>query len=107
MKFQFTAISRMTLDHTPEALTSQLISTEVLLECSNNIDASQYSDRGCPKKEGIKPLTMAFTQGLIANIHAAHEMGYWSSAEHLRHIIGELERGFIQVPEVSMREYKS
>ena len=105
MKFQFTAIARITLEHTPGATTSQHLSTDVVLECSSNMDASAYSDRGLPKKEGVKPLTMALTQGLIANIHAAHDKGYWDSAHHLRHIIGELERGFARVSEVKTEKF--
>lgn len=100
MKVQFTATSRLTLEHNQEDETSRHHSTEVRLECSNNLDTRRYADRGIPKKEGVKPLTLALTQGLIANIHAAHDSEYWDSAKHLRFIIDELELGFVQTSPV-------
>lgn len=106
MKFQFTATSRITLRHKPGDKDSKHQSTEIRLEVSNNMDARQYIDRGVPRKEGIKPLTLALTQGLIANIHAAHDKGYWDSAKHLRFIISELERGFARVGDVSEADYE-
>lgn len=45
-------------------------------------------------------------QGLIGNIHLAHEKGFRDSAEHLRWIISELERGFIEVTNVQQSNFK-
>jgi hypothetical protein len=106
MKFQFTATSRITMVHTKGEATSQHESTEILLSVSNNLDPRKYLDRGVPRKEGVKPLTIALTHGLIANIHAAHERGFWDSAEHLRFIINELETGFSRVADVTEDDYK-
>jgi len=44
-------------------------------------------------------MTQCFTQGIIACLHKAHHEGWWDSAEHLRYVIAELERGFI-IPSV-------
>lgn len=58
----------------------------------------EYNDRrGLPTKAGSHALTNAFVQGLVGNIHHAHQKGFKDSAEHLRYIIAELERGFINV----------
>lgn len=105
MKFQFTATSRITLEHNQGDATSYHRTTQVRLDVSNNLDAKQYIDRGVPKKKGVKPLTEALIQGLVANIHAAHDKEYWDSAEHLRYIISKLERGFSHVVDVKNDYY--
>lgn len=72
------------------------LSTDILLDVSPNQDVKHFlQEGGIPTKEGIRPLTQCFIQGLVGNIHSAHQAGYWDSAEHLRYIIAELERGFI------------
>jgi hypothetical protein len=101
-KFQFTGISRITLIHSDGMLTSKLHSTDLRLELSNNLDNRKYLDKGIPTQNAIKPLTQCFIQGLVANIQAAHDHGYWDSAEHLRYIISELERGFIEVKDIQV-----
>lgn len=53
-------------------------------------------DSGFLTPEGFKAQTHGFVQGLIANIHAADQKGGWDSAEHIRYIIENLERGFAQ-----------
>jgi len=40
------------------------------------------------------------------NIHMAHEKGFRDSAEHLRWIISELERGFVTVANVEQSNFK-
>lgn len=53
-----------------------------------------------------KTLSNVLVQGLIGNIHLAHEKGFRDSAEHLRWIISELERGFIEVTNVQQSNFK-
>lgn len=78
----------------------------ISLEPSDNLDRSHYIDEnGMPKATAIKPLTQCFVQGLIGNIHSAHQSGHWDSAEHLRYIIAELERGFIAVAKVEKSKF--
>src|SRR5690606_37278053 len=55
-----------------------------------------YKSNGDPKKEWFKMATNILCQGLVANIHAAHQSKDWDSAELLRTIIQTLENGFIQ-----------
>jgi hypothetical protein len=102
MKYSFTAISRITLEHEEGWRTPILNKTDLILETSPNLDKKVYlDDHNLPIKEGVKPLTAALLHGLVANMHMAHEKGFWDSAEHLRFIIAELEKGFINPAKVS------
>lgn len=81
--------------------------TEFNLYMSSNLDQSHYiTKEGVPNAEGAKALTQVLVQGLVANIHSCHEEGYIDSAEHLRAIISELERGFIEVTNVETTTFK-
>lgn len=51
-------------------------------------------------KFGVKALSQVLVQGLNANIQGAHQNGIMDSAEHLRYVISELERAFVNVTEV-------
>lgn len=98
MQYSLTAIVKIRLGHVPGSTNSQHEGTDLRLEVSKNLDQQQYNDkRGLPTAKGSQALTLALVQGLVGNIHAAHQKGYRDSAEHLRHIISELERGFIKV----------
>lgn len=101
MRYHFTGISKVTYDHREGETTSTHVTTDMRLELSNNLDNRKYLDRGLPTKDAIKPLTQCFIQGIVANIHKSHQEGYWDSAEHLRYVIKELERGFSSVASVS------
>jgi len=105
MTASFTGISKVTLEPNPDGKSSRHIATDFRLEVSKNQEKKiflDFNDR--PKKEGIKPLTIAFIHGLVGNIHLAHEKGWWDSAEHLRYIIDELTRGFASVAKTSEGE---
>jgi len=108
MHASFTGISKVTLEPNPDGRSSRHVETDFRLEVSKNQDKSIFLDfKGRPKKEGIKPLTQTFIQGLVGNIHFAHEKGYWDSAAHLRYIIDELTRGFATVAKTSEGEITS
>ena len=70
---------------------------EMRLTTSNNIDVDAYADKktGGLNEAGYRVSTEILIQGMIANIHSAHDKGLIDSADHLRHIIGELEKRFI------------
>lgn len=86
------------MSHEKGAPTSKHVATDFRLDISNNLDKEIYLDEEeLPTKAGIKPLTQAFVQGLVGNIHMAHQKGYWDSAAHFRYIIDELQRGFVEV----------
>jgi len=108
MEFKFQGVCEITLKHKPSTGKSSLVKTDFNLDVSNNLDATKYLDSdGLPTADGTKSLTMVFVQGLVGNIHQAHEKGYWDSAAHLRYIIAELERGFATVASVSKSEFGS
>lgn len=96
LKFESKCV--LELEHTKGEKTTKHLSTKFNLYVSDNLDKSQYIDaEGVPTQVGTKVLTNNFVQGLIGNIHQAHDKGYWDSAGHLRYIIAELERGFIEI----------
>ena len=100
-EFSFTGISQVTMSHEKGAPTSRHVATDFRLDVSKNLDKGIYLDKeDLPTKAGIKPLTQAFIQGLVGNIHMAHEKGYWDSAGHLRYVMDELQRGFAEVAKV-------
>lgn len=102
MQFQIEGISVVTLDHTAGEKTSKYIKTDFNLSVSKNLDKKHFIDKnGYPTEKGTKALTQCFVQGLIGNIHNAHKEGFWDSAEHLRYIIAELEKGFVAPANVS------
>ncbi len=96
MEYTLTGTVKVTAEYHPGDTTSKHVSTDFLLEVSKNLDQLKYNDKeGLPTKMGSHALTQVFVQGLVGNIHLAHEKGWRDSAEHLRYIISELERGFI------------
>lgn len=83
------------------------IHTKFTLDISKNLDPSAYNDpSGLPTKNGCNAITQTLIQGLLGNIHTAHQQGYRDSAEHLRYIISKLEEGFIQVPDIRPDKYE-
>jgi hypothetical protein len=106
MEFYFEGVVKLTLEHTPGDNGSKHVSTDFYLEVSDNIIRDMYLTKDdLPTREGSRVLTSTLVQGLVANIHMAHQQGFRDSAEHLRYIIAELERGFIQVAEAKKAKY--
>jgi len=98
MEFFFTATSQVIMNHRKGETKSQHVATNVNIECSKNLDQRKYLNKdGLPTADGAKSMTIAFVHGLIGNIHHCHQLGYRDSAEHLRWIIAELEKGFATV----------
>jgi hypothetical protein len=74
---------------------------------SNNLEPTMYHDQGIPNSEsGCLAVTACLIQGLLLNIHGAHQNKYFDSAKHLRHIIESLEDGFVSVVQVNEGERK-
>lgn len=108
MEFEIEGRCVVKLAHKEGEKTSAHVATDFNLDVSKNLDRSQYLDKeDLPTAAGTKALTQCFVQGLVGNIHNAHQKGYWDSAEHLRYIISELERGFVQVATTYKSEFKS
>lgn len=98
MEYTLEGIVRVTAKHTKGSLKSQHVATDFYLEVSENLDESKYmNDEDVLTADGSKALTQCFIQGLVGNIHMAHERGYRNDVEHLRYIISELERGFSSI----------
>jgi hypothetical protein len=100
-EFYFKATCKLTMSNEVGVPTSKHVATDFRLDVSPNLQQDVYLQNDLPTKEAIKPMTQCFIQGLVGNIHFAHEKGWWDSAEHLRYIIKELERGFVEVAKVS------
>lgn len=91
---------KVTMEHSKGAITSVVKATDFYLTISKNLDQGKYLDKnGLPTAAGSHSLTVAFVMGLIGNIHMAHKKGYRNDAEHLRYIIAQLERGFVELAE--------
>lgn len=98
MVFEFEGKCVLQIEHEPGMQTSKHVQTKFNLDVSRNLDRKQYLDEeDLPTAAGVKALTNLFVQGLVGNVHHAHQKGYWNDAEHIRYIISELERGFVQI----------
>ena len=106
MEYSFKSTSEITLELKPGSTKSKLLTTKFNLECSDNLDISNYVDKeGFVTADGSKVLSNVLIQGLIGNIHMSHQKGVRNDAEHLRWIISELERGFIENMEVGLSTF--
>ena len=91
---EVTSMLHWTLDH--DRGTSTVRECEVSLGSSIPVDKSHLvADDGDFSATGVKAITQGLVQGLVTNIHSAHKVGIRDSAEHLRYVIKELERGFV------------
>lgn len=107
MEFSFEAKVVLTLEHQKGMTTSKHVATDFNLDVSKELNREMYLDKeDLPTESGSKTLSNVLVQGLIGNIHLAHERGFRDSAEHLRWIISELERGFIEVTNVQQSNFK-
>lgn len=99
--FTFTVITKLHLTYEQGAKTSLHNGLDLRLELSKNLQKEKYLVRDLPTKEGSHVITGALVQGLIANIKMSHEKGWRDESEHIRYIISELQRGFVQDATVS------
>ena len=107
MEFSFEAKVVLTLEHKKGMTTSKHVATDFNLKVIGELDKRQYLDKDdLPTNVGSKTLSNVLIQGLVGNIHMAHEKGFRDSAEHLRWIISELERGFVTVANVEQSNFK-
>lgn len=107
MEFSFEAKVVLTLEHKQGMTKSKHVATDFNLEVIGPLDRSNYiNNQGLPTGAGSQVLSNVLIQGLVGNIHMAHEKGFRDSAEHLRWIISELERGFVTVANVEQSNFK-
>lgn len=98
MEYKITGKSVLTLNHAKGDKTSTHVQADFNLDVSRELDRSQYLGKNdLPTEAGTKMLTQAFIQGLIGNIHHAHQQKYWKDSEHIRYVIEELKKGFVRI----------
>lgn len=100
--FAFKVVVQAIMEHKEGSATSKSKQVEMMLYPSPNLDKRQYLTNGegsSPTEAGSHAITMTLVQGLVANIHQAHQLKTIDSAAHLRKIISMLEDGFIQQAE--------
>lgn len=101
MEVEFIVNSKMKVDHDMITNEVRLIDTQFNLLVDSKIDPRPYTDSdGKLNKDGHNLVTRVLVESLVANIHISHQSETIDSAEHLRHIIAELENGFIRVGKV-------
>lgn len=101
MTVQFTSVSRLTLEVHKEYKHPRLEYADFLLEVSKELEYNDYHNKdGSPNAAGVQAMANCFIQGLNGLIHFAHKQGYRNDAEHLRYIVSELQRGFVENIEV-------
>lgn len=76
-----------------------LSSVGYTLHIPKGLDLKAYIGPNGYTPAGHKTITNVLIQNLIGSIHTAHQSKAWDSAEHLRYIIAELERGFVENPD--------
>jgi hypothetical protein len=107
MEFTFEAYVRLTMAHKEGQERSDHVATEFLLEPRYPLNRNVYLDKDdLPNQEGSKVLSNVLIQGLVGNIHLAHNNEWRDSAEHLRWIISELEKGFVAIANVEKTTLK-
>lgn len=107
MEITFEVRAALNLDHNEITNDTTQLSTQFNLKVDNKLNKSKYLDENnLPNKEGSIAVTSVLVHALVGNIHMAHEKGYRDSAEHLRFIIEELEKGFASVAEVQIGTFK-
>jgi 3',5'-cyclic AMP phosphodiesterase CpdA len=106
MEFSFEARVVLTLEHKEGMPSSKHKATNFNLFVFGDLDERVYLKDDLPTQEGSAVLSTVLVQGLVGNIHAAHQSGFRDSAEHLRWIIAELEKGFAAVAEVRESNFK-
>lgn len=106
MELTFEANVVLTVNHNPIEDETKHVSTKFNLGMHKPLVKEKYVDEeGNLNKDGSFALSNVLVQGLIANLHMAHDLGFRNSAEHIRWIISELERGFSEVTKVEQTFY--
>lgn len=95
MEVKFRVFAELTLGYAALDKRSTVLGVKFDLQLGDNLDDSAYFEDDKLNLEGHKAVTNVLVTSLVSNIHAAHQFGFRDSAEHLRYIITELERGFV------------
>lgn len=101
--FTYEAHVKLTIIPKPEEGRSTVKETNVHLDVPYSVGWKRPD--GLPNKDGMKAQTQALIQGLIATIHFAHQKNMWDSADHMKYVIDNLQRGFIAQAEAYEADY--
>jgi len=93
MNIQYEVSVLLNLELPEKGTKARIKNVDLIIEAGRFNPGLKKPDGGFTD-QGVKAVTDGLIQGLVANIHYAHQTGIRQSAEHLRHIIAELERGF-------------
>lgn len=97
-EFYIIPVTQVFYEWSSELRARRQLRTHIGLQVSDNLDKSSYFEKpNVFNKRGSYAFTDASIDGLISNIHVAHQKGWRDSAEHLRFIIQELTDGFTRV----------
>lgn len=106
VEYQFMVNAKVTAEADFVLKQSAVKHVEIHLTAKGTAGKHWKDKNGSLTPAGFKAQTQGFVQGLIANIHSAHQIGAWDSAEHLRYIIKNIEHGFalasVKVEETEM-----
>jgi hypothetical protein len=95
MKIAYQATVLLQLD-LPEGsgTKAKVEAVDMLLDAPGRMKEQLQLPDGSFTKQGCHAATDALLQGLISNLHYAHQSGHWKSHEHYQHILAILEKGF-------------
>lgn len=95
-QYHFVTVCKTTYEHHTGMETSQVISNDLRLELSGNLDRSVYIDgKGLPRKDALKPISANLLLGLITNIRMGAEKGWWKESEHMQWVINHLQEAYV------------
>lgn len=104
-QFEYVVSSHCIMEVNKEQTASKINEVNVLLTAKAELEKQWKDQDGIVNKDGMKVQTQGLIQGLIANIHFAHQHGLWDSAAHLRYIIDYLEQGFVKQAKATVGEF--
>lgn len=105
MQYGFKAMVVVEIEHQEGWTASKHLATKFNLETIGPLKREMYIENDLPTKMGSEALSITLVQGLVGNIHLAHDKGWRDSAEHFRWIISELEKGFAAVANVQKSRF--
>lgn len=73
---------------------ARIEAVDMVLDAPGTMLAQLQLPDGNFTKQGCHAATDALVQGIISNLHYAHQKGHWKSHEHYQHILAMLEKGF-------------
>lgn len=103
VKCGFSVLSTLNVKHDTNTGATNVADVKCsLVGVTANMNFNSYFDpvTKTPNKDGVKTITNTLIHALAGNIHYANVNGIRNDAEHLRFIIGELEKAFVHQVDV-------